>query len=61
MVFVLGHANYYPRFGFEPARPHGLFYKSEQFDASFFVASLAPHALEGFEGEVRYRPEFDAT
>ena len=59
VVFVLGHSTYYPRFGFEHARRHGLYYKNEGFDPSFFVAELEPGALEGFEGEVRYRPEFD--
>ena len=59
VVFVLGHSDYYPRFGFEPARPRGLYYKNEHFDPSFFVAELAKGALAGFEGEVHYRPEFD--
>jgi len=59
VVFVLGHPAYYPRFGFEPARPHGLFYKNESFDPAFFVTALSPGALEGFAGEVVYRPEFD--
>ncbi len=58
---MLGHPTYYPRFGFEPARPHGLYYKNEGFDPAFFVAELEPDALEGFEGEVRYRREFDAA
>ena len=61
VVFVLGHSTYYPRFGFEPARPHGLFYKNEGFDPAFFVAELEPGALRGFAGEVCYRPEFDAS
>ena len=61
VVFVLGHPDYYPRFVFEPARPHGLFYQSKEFDAAFFVAELEPGALAGFEGEVRYRPEFDGV
>ena len=61
VVFVLGHPTYYPRFGFEPAWPRGLYYKNEGFDPAFFVAELEPDALEGFEGEVRYRPEFDAA
>jgi putative acetyltransferase len=59
VVFVLGHATYYPHFGFEPARARGLFYKSERFDPSFFAIELAPGALDGFTGEVVYRPEFD--
>jgi putative acetyltransferase len=61
VVFVMGHADYYPRFGFEPARRHGLYYKSEHFDRSFFVAELEKGALAGFEGEVHYRPEFDVV
>ena len=59
VVFVLGHPAYYPRFGFEPARPHGLFYKDEGFDPAFFVAQLEAGALAGLTGEVRYRPEFE--
>ncbi len=59
VVFVLGHPHYYPRFGFEPARPHGLYYRDERFDPGFFVAELVAGTLGGFTGEVRYRPEFD--
>ncbi len=59
VVFVLGHPAYYPRFGFEPAAPHGLYFRDESFAPAFFVAELDPGALMGFEGEVRYRPEFD--
>jgi len=59
VVFVLGHPSYYPRFGFQPARPHGLYYEDERFDGAFFVAELAPGALDGFRGEVRYHPAFD--
>lgn len=59
VVFVLGHASYYPRFGFEPARPRGLHYKSAEFDPAFFVAELEPGSLDGLEGEVVYLAEFD--
>ena len=59
VVFVLGHPEYYRRFGFEPARPHGLYYRDERFDPAFFVVELVAGALGGFTGEVRYRPEFD--
>ncbi len=60
LVFVLGHPTYYPKFGFVAARPMGLFYKSEHFDAAFFVAELTPGAANGFSGEVFFQPEFDA-
>jgi putative acetyltransferase len=58
VVFVLGHPSYYPRFGFEPARQHGLYYLNENYDPAFFVSSLSRGALDGFEGEVRYDPAF---
>ncbi|MGE4607373.1 MAG: GNAT family N-acetyltransferase, partial [Myxococcota bacterium] len=59
LVFVLGHPNYYPQFGFVSARPKGLFYKSEEFDAAFFVAELTAGAANGYSGEVVYAPQFD--
>lgn len=61
VVFVLGDPDYYRRFGFEPALPHGLYYKSREYAPAFFVAALDPGAIAGFEGEVHYHPAFDAT
>jgi putative acetyltransferase len=62
IVFVLGHSAYYPRFGFAPAAPRGLFYadRTRDYTPVFFVAELEPGALAGRTGVVRYRPEFDA-
>lgn len=61
IVFVLGHADYYPRFGFVPAGPLGLHYSGGRaFDGSFFVAELAPGALAGRSGIVHYHATFDA-
>lgn len=60
VVFVLGHATYYPRFGFRPAAAAGLRWEGGH-DGSFFVAELAPGALAGRRGVVRYRPEFGAV
>jgi len=59
IVVVLGHAAYYPRFGFRPAFQHGLRYRSEVFDPSFFVLELAPGALSGISGWVRYHEAFE--
>jgi putative acetyltransferase len=58
IVVVLAHADYYPRFGFRPASPLGLRYRSEIFDPSFFVLELAPGALSGITGWVRYHEAF---
>ena len=58
-VVVLGHAEYYPRFGFEPAAPRGLHYKEASFDPYFFVIGLVPGGLEGVSGWVEYLPVFE--
>lgn len=58
-VFVLGHAGYYPRFGFEPAAPRGLHYKSSDFDPYFFVLELREGALQDAKGLVEYDQAFD--
>lgn len=59
VVVVLGHPEFYPRFGFVPAAPKGLRYKDERFDPYFFVAELQEGALEGVQGSVEYHAEFD--
>ena len=58
-IFVLGHAEYYPRFGFTPAGPRGLHYVSEEFDPHFFVLELREGALDGVRGMVVFHPAFD--
>ena len=59
VVFVLGHPEYYPRFGFRPAPPLGLRFRSPDFDAAFMVAELDTGALAGRRGWVEYLPAFD--
>ena len=58
---VLGHAGYYPRHGFARASAHGLRWEKPVPDEVFFVQELVPGGLDGVEGIVRYRPEFDAV
>lgn len=60
-VVVLGHADYYPRFGFEPAGAHGLTCRWPVPEGVFQVLELRAGALEGVRGCVHYRPEFDAA
>lgn len=57
-VFVLGHADYYPRFGFVVAKTKGFKCEYEVPDEAFMVAELNPGALEKHSGTVKYRPEF---
>jgi len=58
IVVVLGHANYYPRFGFTPASLKGLRSEYDVPDEAFMVTELVPGALEGRRGLVKYHPEF---
>ncbi|HWS55455.1 MAG TPA: N-acetyltransferase [Pyrinomonadaceae bacterium] len=58
VVFVLGHADYYPRFGFRPAASRGLRCEYPVPAEVFMVAELREGALAGRTGLVKYRPEF---
>jgi putative acetyltransferase len=58
VVIVLGHADYYPRFGFTTAKEKGLSCEYPAPDEIFMVAELAPNALRGRTGKVFYHPDF---
>ena len=58
-VVLVGHAAYYPRFGFERASRYGLRMPFEVPDEAFMVIALQPGALEGVEGVVYFHPAFD--
>jgi putative acetyltransferase len=55
---VLGHADYYPRFGFTPASRFGLRSEYEVPDDVFMAMELVPAALARASGTVRYHPAF---
>jgi putative acetyltransferase len=57
-VVVLGHPEYYPRFGFVPASRFGLGCEYPVPDEVFMALELTPGALQDCRGTVRYRPEF---
>ncbi len=62
IVMVVGHADYYPRFGFVPAQQFGLhctFFPPD--NPAFMALELRSGALEGKHGLVIFEPEFDAT
>ena len=58
-VFVLGHPDYYPRFGFVPASRYGISSVYKVPDPAFMVLELEPGALAGKAGELYYHPAFD--
>lgn len=57
-VIVLGHPEYYPRFGFEPASGHGVKCEWEVPDEAFMILVLDEARLPEAGGTARYRPEF---
>lgn len=59
LVVVLGHPEYYPRFGFRPAVECGLRCVYTVPDEAFMVMELRAGALAGRTGVVKYGPEFD--
>jgi predicted N-acetyltransferase YhbS len=59
LVFLIGHPNYYPKFGFQPARNHGM--ELTQFEVPnnvFMVCELIAGELQQTNGELRYPPAF---
>jgi putative acetyltransferase len=59
-VVVVGHPEYYPRFGFARASMHGLSSQWEGIpDPAFMVLVLEAAVMTGVSGVARYRPEFD--
>jgi putative acetyltransferase len=59
VVVVLGHPEYYPRFGFVRASSKGLRSEYDVPDEVFMVAELTTGALKGRTGLVKYHPEFN--
>jgi putative acetyltransferase len=59
-VIVLGHADYYPRFGFVPASRYNLESQWEGIpDEAFMILVFDQKSLEGVRGVAKYREEFN--
>jgi len=58
IVVVLGHSDYYPRFGFVTAKPKGIDCEFEAPDEAWMVLELREGALTGRSGTVIFQPEF---
>lgn len=57
-VVVLGHPEYYPRFGFAPSTRFGIRSEYEVPEQAFMAAELQPGALSGRTGTVKYHAAF---
>ena len=60
-VVVVGHPEYYPRFGFVPAARHGLRCEYDVPADVFMVAELKAGALTGVSGLIRYDDAFGSV
>ena len=61
-VIVLGHPDYYPRFGFECASAHGVQSRWSQVpDEAFLLLVLDEPAMQGVSGTALYRQEFEES
>lgn len=58
-VVVLGHPDFYPRFGFVPASLFGMDCKWPVPDEAFMVRELLTGTLDAVHGRIEYQPEFD--
>ena len=57
-VVVLGHPEYYPRFGFEPSVNFGFRSVYDVPDNVFMAQELTEGALQGLNGKIKYHPAF---
>ena len=58
-VVVLGHRQFYPRFGFRPAKMYGISCRWRVPDDVFMLLELKQGVLTGIKGRASYEPEFD--
>ena len=61
IVFVVGHPEFYGRFGFSSSKPYGFRWEHDVPDDVFMVKELRKGALTGRSGIVKYRQEFSGV
>lgn len=57
-VVVLGHADYYPRFGFRPASRWGISSEYDVPDDVFMLLEVSAGYLRGYHGTIKYNAAF---
>jgi len=60
-VIVLGHPEYYPRFGFKKASKWGIRLPFEAPDEAFMAIELVEGGLKGISGVVEYPDEYSVA
>jgi len=59
-IVVVGHADYYPRFGFRPASKHRIKCEWDVPDNAFMLLVLDQAKMESVSGLAKYRHEFSS-
>lgn len=59
-VVVLGHPEFYPRFGFSPSSRFGINSEYDVPENAFMVLEIRPGALTGVNGTVKYHNAFNS-
>jgi len=60
-IIVVGHADYYPRFGFKRANEHGITCEWDLPDDVFMLLVLDQAKMESVSGLATYRHEFSSV
>ena len=58
LIFLVGHSQYYPRFGFIKAGEKGIKCEFKAPPEAFMLLELKPDALAGRTGIVKFQPAF---
>lgn len=59
VIVVLGHPNYYPKFGFVPSVSYGIRSEYDVPDDVFMILELTAGALKNHKGIIRYHEAFN--
>ncbi len=60
-VVVLGHTNYYPKFGFIPSVKFGIKSEYEVPDEVFMILEMAQGSLKNHKGIIKYHEAFNSV
>jgi len=60
-IVVLGHPQFYPRFGFQPASERGITCEWNVPDDVFMIKVLDERKMQGVSGLAKYREEFSTA
>lgn len=60
-IFVLGHPNFYPRFGFTTSKTYGINPPFHVPDEVFMALELKSGSLSSMQGRIEYPPAFNSV